>query len=117
MFGATSADFYCFSELWITNPNNFEKFKIEDYINFGNYRPSKSGIGVVRLFNPCMRHVLTSLSCSISPSNGYNICSIKQQNCSPKATLASLYRPPNASAKVLHISYKLHLNIAVSLNI
>ena len=99
MFATTSADFYCFFETWIANSNDFEQFKFNYYINFGNCCPGKSGGGVLMLVTLRVRPVLTSFSRSISPSSGYNVCSIYLQNYSPQATLVTVYRPPNAIAE------------------
>lgn len=103
---AIDADIYCISETWIKSPEDLALFSYKDYIVVGNCRPNKTGGGVMILVNPNLRPTVRANSSCISPSNGYNICSIKLQNTFPYATLVTVYRPPNATAEDTHALFR-----------
>ena len=65
------------SKSWITSPNELVQFSYKNCLVFGNCCPNKCGGGVLMLINPKLHSVLNAHSLTVSPINGFNVCSVR----------------------------------------
>lgn len=93
---ASSADVFCISESWVTDPIDFAHYALPNYATFGSCRPSKKGGGVLLCVKDCLRPAACRGATDVSPSDAYNICAVKLLGLTQPTLVVGVYRPPDA---------------------